>query len=93
MCDPVTAIVGGTLGLVGMSMMQPDIPRMPQMPAPTAPEPPPQPQQVKTPDPMNMGKEYEDQQKNTGQISTWLTGSRGVLVPDENKRKPTLLGG
>ena len=91
MCDPVTAIVGGTLGLVGMSMMQPEAPSMPQMPEPTPPPEPPQEQKV--PDPANMGKEYEDQQKNTGQISTWLTGAKGALVPDENKRKSTLLGG
>lgn len=91
MCDPVTAIVGGALGLVGMSMMQPDTPSMPQMPTPTAPPAPPQEQ--KAPDPANMGQQYEDQQKNSGPISTWLTGASGALVSEKNKSKNVLLGG
>ena len=91
MCDPVTAIIGGVVGLAGMSMMQPDIPDPPKMPEPI--EPPPPPQKEKAPEPLNMGKEFEDQQKNTGQISTWITGADGALVSEESKKKNTLLGG
>lgn len=92
MCDPVSAVIGlGGALLGGMMGSSQSVPEPPQMPEPT-PLPPP-PQQEKAPDPMQMGKEFEDQQKNSGQISTWLTGSKGALVDDENKRKNTLLGG